>query len=178
MSRINLVLASLIVIGLMTGCGGSGSGSGKVSGEIYSTEIFSVLVPKGWKAFPYYQAGTETPRQNMVAVHKGAKEPNDMSETPGIVINYFPDAKTVMTPRKSLYEDTADMEPFTSGKYTWEGFTGVNNMITRKMPVAVFWTTNAAELFQVVVWLENGGKKIALDNADVQAIIAGISFPK
>jgi len=167
MKKFNLTVASLVVVVLMAGCGG-----GKASGDVYSTEVMSVVAPSGWKVFPYYVLGSSTEtREDILGVYKGAKEPIDQMSTPGLVINYFSEAKIVMTPPKSWYEDVVDIEPFTLGNYTWEGFTGTRS----DMPQAICWTTNAVELFQVVVWLENGGKKLSFDDADVQSIIASIS---
>jgi len=160
---------------MIMGCGGSGgnsSGSGKVSGEVYTSEVMSVLVPKGWKAFPGLVAGTiDEFREDQVAIHKGAKQAIDQLDTPGIVINYFPQAKYARTPGKTWYDNVSDIAPFTMGNYEWEGFTG--SISNRKC--AIFWTTNADELFQVVAWLEYDGKKISLDDADVKALIASIS---
>ena len=164
-----LALCFLVSIFMLMGCGGSG---GKVSGEVYTTEVMSVLAPKGWKAFPAPKPGKfDEYREDQVNVHKGAKEPIDQFNTSGIVINYFDDAKVVMTPPQSWYENVEEIAPFSLGNYEWKGFTGERSDIT----YGILWTTNAVELFQVVAFLKYRDKEISLDDADVKAIIASIS---
>jgi len=169
-TRVNLVMASLMVFGLMTGCGsGSGSGkSSKVSGETYTNKNFSVLVPKGWKSVETVFDG-ET-RQDMVSICKGAKSDIDAFHCPCVGVMYASDASRQSPPPKSFYDDAADIEPFTVGKYDFKGFKGV----IMSNPNIVFWTTNAKEYFQFSVVTEVEGKKIALEDAEVQAIIESV----
>ncbi|MCL2727941.1 MAG: hypothetical protein FWD56_06115 [Bacteroidales bacterium] len=164
----------LVAVGvfMLIGCGGSGSGGGKVSGEVYTTQEMSVLAPKGWKAFSALKPGTtDEYRDDQVNVHKGAKVPLDQFNTSGIVINYWEDAKNVMAPPKSWYENVEEIAPFTLGNYQWEGFTGERSDIT----YGILWTINAEERFQVVAFLKYRGMEISLEDADVKAIIASIS---
>ncbi|MCL2727553.1 MAG: hypothetical protein FWD56_04130 [Bacteroidales bacterium] len=169
-----LALVFMVGMLMLIGCGGSGgSGSGKIKGETYSTELMSVLVPNGWKAFPYYKSGGTDPLPNTVGIHKGAKTMFEQMSTPGIVINYYEEAKYVMKPNKDWYEDVVEMKPFALGNYEWEGFTGVSY----GNPVAIIWTTNGVEMFQLNIFLKMYDKEIAYEDADVQAIIASVSIP-
>ena len=158
---------------LLAGCGGGGGSakSGKVSGETFSTDNFSVLIPKGWRAIratdPFENGKL---REDMVYINKGAKSDIAIFSTPGVVVLYAPNAMT--HPPKSFYDDTADITPFTAGKYAFEGFSGKFS----GKPLIVFWTTNAKEYFQITINAEIDGKKIALDDADVQAIIASVTL--
>ena len=176
MSKLNVVVASLIVIGLMTGCGGSGSGGSKVSGEAYSTDVMSVTVPKGWKAFPFYKNGNvDDVVQTEIGIHKGAKEGYDMARTPGMTV-YFRPNQSKTSFGKTYYEDVVDLEPFTTGDLRWEGFTGKmqKGYSGDKSPIAALWTSVGNDMFQAFVWLELEGGKITLNDADVKAILASI----
>ena len=177
MSKLNVVVASLILIGLMTGCGSSGSGSGKVSGETYSTDVMSVTVPKGWKALPFYKNGNvDDVNQNEIGIHKGAKEGYDMAHTPGMTV-YFRPNQSRTSFGKTYYEDVVDLEPFTTGDLRWEGFTGKMQIgySDKRSDIAALWTSVGNDMFQAFIWLELDGKKIALDDADVKAILASIA---
>jgi len=169
-------LALIFTVGMfmLIGCGGSGgSGGGKVSGETYSTELMKILVPKGWKSYPYYKPGETDPLPHTVGIHKGAKTTFDQMSTPGIVIKYNKDLRSATIPNKTWYEEAEDIKPFKLGNYEWAGFTAVSF----SNPVALLWTTNAVEVFDVTIFLKMYGKEIALEDSDVQAILASISIP-
>ena len=179
MKSINVVLMSLMFIGLVAGCGGasgSGSSSSKISGETYSTDAMSVLVPTGWKAFPFYKNGNvDDVNPNEIGIHKGAKEAYDMSHTPGMTLYFRPNQSTTSF-GKTYYEDVADMEPFTTGDLRWEGFTGKMQIGygDKRSAVAAIWTSVGNDMFQAFIWLEMDDSKITLNDADVKTILASI----
>jgi len=168
MEKTSLLLAGLMIIGLMTSCG-----TGKVSGETFSTEQFSVLVPSGWmviRATDPFEKGKI--REDMVYINKGAKAEIDIFSTPGVSIIYVANrkAKNTLPPPKSFYDDVVDMKPFTLGKYNYEGYTAKFS----NKPMTIFWTISDEEYFQFSVNTEIDGKKIAFEDADVQAIIESV----
>jgi len=186
---IGLVL--LLSISMLAGCG-SGGGSGDTGsgtqnsakteqapagakGETHSAGNISALVPDGWKMFPFYSGGEESP--NTFSVHKGALTALDQWSTPGVQIQLFPDGSGFgSNTQKDMYEDVMDLAPLTLGDYTWEGFSGLskNSAGEYVLPFAILWTDAGNDTIQVTVWLEQEGNTITLLDADVQAILTSI----
>ena len=183
---IGLVL--LLSISMLAGCGGGGGGGdtesgtqnsaktgGTPKGETHSTENVSASVPDGWKAFPFYSGGEESP--NTFSVHKGALTALDQWATPGVQIQLFPDGSGFGSQtQKDMYEDVEDLAPLTLGDYTWEGFSGLskNSAGEYALPFAILWTDAGNDKIQITVWLEQEGNTITLMDWDVQAIISSI----
>jgi len=151
------------------------TGSAGVKGETHSAENISALVPEGWKAFPFYSGGDESP--NTFSIHKGALTTMDQWYTPGVQIQIFPDGSGFGSNiQKDMYEDVMDLAPLTLGDYTWEGFSGLSkdNSGEYTRPFALLWTDAGNDKIQVTVWLEMEEITITLLDADVQAILASI----
>ena len=156
-----LLLALVLCTAMLAGCGGDKEEAPKtadeVKGETYDAGIVSALVPNGWKAFPV---------SDMFDEYDGENE-FDLFTKPYVQINYYPD--TSMYVSSDWYDDVVDLEAKQIGNYTWNGFT-CNNM---GYPTAVLYTDGDVQI-QITMILENEGNKIALEDADVQAIIASI----
>ena len=161
------VMAFAIII--MAGCGGT-----SVSGETYETEVLSVLVPEGWKAFPYYQAGSQEVIPGTVGIRKGATDINDQMRTPGLLIA-ITKRTNLITISKSSFADGEDVEPFQMGKYTWTGIKGTFSLGSTVTPMIMVQTLNEGYNYRVDFILEGSGKKISMDDADVKAIIQSIT---
>ena len=186
---IGLVL--LLSISMLAGCG-SGGGSGDTGsgtqnsakteqapagakGETHSAGNISALVPDGWKMFPFYSGGEESPIT--FSIHKGALSAMDQRYTPGVQIQLFPDGSGFgSNTQKDIYEDVMDLAPLTLGDYTWDGFSGLSMDSNREytLPFAILWTDAGNDKIQVTVWLEMEEIAITLLDADVQAIITSI----
>ena len=173
-----LMLATVIFAGCTAApASNGGAGTAQTSGETFDAGNVNALVPEGWMAFTAsdlldeYEGDTNT---NSFSIYKGAQYEFDQLTKPGLQITYYDKDTTMMEPWKDLYEDTEDISPFTLGAYTWEGFTGKSS----DYPIAVLWTEDGDEQFQVNIWLENGGQKLTLEDADVQAILTSISPTK
>jgi len=142
-----------------------------VSGDkTYANKNFSVLVPEGWKAIELTLDGEI--RQDMINIHKGATSNMDAFYTPCVTVMYVRNAPYQIPPPKSFYNNVADITPFTAGKYDFTGFSGE---ILNK-PCIVFWSKNDKEYVQITICTEVNGKKIAFEDADVQAIIASVTM--
>ena len=165
------VLKAVLVLSLIfsAGCGGT-----SVSGETYETEVMSVLVPKGWKAFPYYQAGSQEVIPGTVAIRKGATDLIDQFKTPGILIAITKGTNKI-TISKSSFADGEDVEPFQMGKYTWTGIKGTFSLGSTVTPMIMVQTISEGYNYRVDFILEGSGKKISMDDADVKAIIESIT---
>ena len=176
-----ILLVITLVVFALAGCGGKskdgggggGGGGGSASLETYDTGVFSAGVPKGWKAFPVSDIfddyeGDYDP--NGLNINKGAKSDFDVYSTPGIRIDY---SKGGYTPEfaKGMYDDVVELDPVNIGSYTWIGC-DCNVFGTHMI---VLWSDDDYEI-QVQITLEGGNKKISLDDADVQAIIASIAL--
>jgi len=179
----------LLSISMLAGCGGGGdngdsAGSDKKDssktaetskGETYSAENISATVPDGWKAFPFYSGGEESP--NTFSVQKGALTALDIWSTPGIQISLFPDGSGFgSNTQKDMYEDVMDLAPLTVGDYTWSGFSGLskNSAGEYVLPFAILWTDAGNDKIQATVWLEMEGNTITLLDWDVQAILGSV----
>ena len=165
------VLKAVLVLSLIfsAGCGGT-----SVLGETYETEVMSVLVPKGWKAFPYYQAGSQVVIPGTVAIRKGATDLIDQFKTPGILIAITKRSNNI-TLSKSNFADGEDLEPFEMGKYTWTGIKGTFSLGSTVTPMLMVQTISEGYNYRVDFILEGSGKKISIDDADVKAIIESIT---
>ena len=156
---------SLIII---VGCGGIGT---TVFGQkTYKTEMLSVSVPKGWKAFPYYNMGSKKAMPGQVGIFKGATKRIDLMSTPSIIINLHDD-KDMSLPPKSSFTDIEDIQTFELGNYEWLGFKGTNSANFR---MATLKGTGENHCFLLTILFKMGGKTISMDDADVQAIIKSI----
>jgi len=193
-----IALVLLLSISMLAGCGsggGNNSGnsensgstgnspantssppaSGNPAGETHSAENISALVPDGWKVFPFYSGGEESP--NTFSIHKGASSSMDQWYTPGIQIQFYPDGSGFgSNTDKDMYEDVMDLAPLTLGDYTWSGFSGLSkdNSGDYTRPFALLWTDAGNNKIQITVWLEMEDVSITLLDWDVQAIIASI----
>ena len=187
--KMSSLFAVLLTFGMvlgLTACGGdSGSGGGggdsgstsskKVTGEPFETSLMSALTPSGWMAFPkadYFGDYPDEPGDpHGIRLHKGAKEEFDQFTTPGIQIDYFEDG-TEMYDTKLWYEDIEEMDPITTGDYTWEAF----STESEDTDIIVLSTTEPKQI-QVTIFPTLGDKaKISLKDADVQAILSSIAI--
>ena len=168
---ISLFLTVLLTLSL-TACGGEPKSPADVKGEVYETSLISVLVPEGWMAFPSADIFDEYPDEpgdpHGVRIHKGAKNEWSQFTTPGIQIEYTPADKQLMV-LKDFYEDAEDLEPLTTGDYTWQGFSATS--LSTKL--LVLWVTEPYQI-QISIFPEMGKKPITLQDADVQAILMSI----
>ena len=194
-----IILVLLLSISMLAGCGNSNSGgnsgttestlpaetsapesttAGGVTGEIYSTGEFSVLIPDGWKAFPTYTNGdVNKPVTGRLSVFKGIEEIIGMrGGGPGFNVTHYEKGKTVILVSKDKFDDAVDLQPIALDNYTWEGLTGTYSTMG---PCVYAWTTpqeTDVDKFEVYIWLTGQGGEISFDDADVQAILASITL--
>ena len=172
-----LTVVSLTVI--LAGCSGGPAPTdpADVKGKTFGDGNISALVPDGWMGFhgmDYFDEYEEGYDPNVIQICKGAKTDWDLLSKPYIMVTYFSPDNPMYEPSKDYYEEGADLEPFTTGSYTWKGFTAKS----LDTPIAILWTgEEGADQLQIMICLENKDK-ISLDDADVQAILASISINK
>ena len=154
----------------------SGGKADDPKAETFDSGNVLVTVPGGWKAWgasdvfkDYSPEYDHDP--NGIELRKGAKTDLDQLTTPGMTIKYYGYGKKRPDMSKSFYDDAEDLSPMTIGSRVWEGFTGKSF----GDPVAALWTEDGFDKFTVFVMLEKGGKKISLDDADVQTILKSVA---
>ena len=149
-----------------------GDDTGEVTGEVVDTGEFSMLVPDGWKSFPVKDVFSDDGAINpfTLKVFKGAETEWDMMSTPGVDVTYYDEDKTMMTPSSSIYDNPKDLDPFTTGDWTWEGFSAESF----GRALTVIWTEDGDHQFAVTLWTVTDNGTITLEDADVIAILASI----
>lgn len=144
-----------------------------IDGDLYDAGNVTVLVPKGWKAFPETDVFAEEDgimNPDVLNVSKGGQLETDLFTKPYVRINYFGPAIQMGKPDASWYEDVKDIAPFTAGDHEWYGFT-CNSLGT---DLAILWCEEGSIQYQASIFLGSGDDTIAHEDADVQAILASV----
>lgn len=176
-TRTNYLFAAVLLIAaLLAGCSGgkmpAPATPGEVKGETYDAGQVSALVPEGWKAFPTTDVFDEYEGDydpNAFSIYKGAQSEWDQLAKPGITITRMDTASFVSA--KDWYDDVKDIEVAPIGSYTCTGYTGTSLV---DYPYTVIEMVDGDTTVQVAILTESNGEKIALEDADVQAILASI----
>lgn len=173
MKKLAVILMSLLLVFSLAACGDGGNG-GAVKGETVDTTVFSVLVPNGWKSFNAVDVFDDYPELGYdpysIQIYKGAESDWDIFTCPGMYVSYYDADTAMLAPDKSWYEGAVDIESFTTGDYTWQGFT--YDYDSYKM--GVLWTDSPIQL-TVNLTMGSTDGSISLDDADVQAILGSIA---
>lgn len=177
MKKIAALLLALVMLVTLAACGEKAPQKPEdVTGETYETSLLTALVPDGWMAFVKSDVFQDYPDEDGdptgVRIYKDAKSEWDMFSKPGVLIDYYPNSDTSLEYLKAWYDNAEDIDAITVGKYTWEGFKGES----AEEPTLVLLTETDAGQIQVTMTLESSGGKIALEDADVQAIITSITI--
>ncbi len=148
-----------------------------VKGEVYNAGNISALVPEGWKLIEgsdMFQEYTDIGHNpNNFSMYKGATDDFSVFSCCGINIYYYENS---MWLSKDIYDEVQDLPEQKIGNYTWQGFTAKSV----GYPIAVLYTglgpdgEATGDQIQVNLTLENGDKKISLDDPDVRAILESI----
>ena len=145
-----------------------------VAGSVYSTGVFSVLCPAGWKLFPAEDLfGVYADGVDPTGVHlcKGAESERDLKRLPGMMIRFYGEGASFSAPNPGFYTELIEIAPSRIGRYDWNGFSGKN---LGKL-IIVLWTDDGKTRFQVSIWAEmDEGDILALDDPDVRAILESI----
>ena len=193
--NIVFLFTTVLLVAILVGCSGGSSATdpADIKGETFDGGNVSALVPDGWMGFhgvDFFDEYEEGYDPNVIQIYKGAKSewdqfstpyvmisyygPDNPMSTPYVMISYYGPDNPMYEPSKDYYEEGADLEPFTTGSYTWKGFTAKS----LDTPIAMLWTGEYGEgQIQLMICLENG-EKISLDDVDVQAILASINISK
>lgn len=148
---------------------------------VFSTGKVQVTVPEGWlvvganKSMDGYE--DKAADVNSIYLCKGAKSAMEVFDFPGIQVNYYDPNNVMLGTTKDFYENAKDIEAMTLDNYTWSGFSaesvGAPLVLLLANP-----EEGDKDQFQVAVWLEMGGKKMAMEDADVLEIISSLQPTK
>ena len=142
-----------------------------VTGAVFETEKFSVLVPDGWSGvsvsdtFDEYE-GENNPFQAYVA--KGSNIKNEMTvySKPYILVEFTPADETFYEPSSMFYDNVEEKSVTVEGQ-VWNGFSG--NFVS---DCIVLWTEYPdGSHAQVTIYHNN---VLTLEDFDVQAILMNI----
>ena len=138
--------------------------------EVFDSGFFSVVVPDGWMAFCGIDSECRT-TQKKVHIFKDAKLETDIFTHAGITICFFNRQDYYLSP-KFIYDNVEDMEAFTLGAYTWNGYT----CTSLGYPYTMLEAKHDGCVFQVMILMKNGEHEVSLNDADVRSIIESISI--
>ena len=169
-----LLLTLVLCLSLVAACGKKEAGSPEeVEGEVYDAGSVSALVPEGWKAFPvadFWSDDADAVDPTTFQIVKDGETEWDILTKPYVQIFYYGADTDMLTPDSSWYDDAEDLDSFTTGDYTWEGFTGKSFDV----PITILWTEVGDIQYQINMCTETDDETISLEDADVQAILASI----
>ena len=141
----------------------------KMTDTVFSNGCIELDVPECWKVFSSLDSdGKITPKK--VHVYKDASVDVDIFTHAGITVCMYGKSEYYLSP-KFFYDDVCDIEPFTVGKNTWNGF----SCTSLGYPYIILDTKQDGCTIQVMILLQNGDRKISLDDEDVKKIIGNIS---
>ncbi|MGI6719850.1 MAG: hypothetical protein ACOX4E_03040 [Anaerovoracaceae bacterium] len=166
-----LILLLLIAL-LITACG-QGTDDGQepkgLEGGVIEKEAFSVFVPKNWYVMPV----TED-EPDRIQMHTHARDELSAMNRPGIQIIYYGPESSNYPPPRDFYDNVEDLESQTFGDLTWNGY----SCELAGNPMLIMWVEGDGNpiFMQTAVWLELGGREIALEDEDVKAIFESISI--
>lgn len=137
--------------------------------EWFDNGILRVLVPSGWKLFYGIDSECRT-TQKKVHICKDAKLETDIFTHASITICFFGKQDYYLSP-KFIYDNVAEMEAFTFGAYTWNGYT----CTSLGYPYTMLEAKHDGCVFQVMILMKNGEQEISLDDADVKIILESLT---
>lgn len=162
---------------LLTGC--HEENQEPVTGEIYDTGQFQVLVPETWRVLPItdpFQEGRPV-MTDCVFLRKGGESDWKVTEKPYIRIEcYSEEREQRQIPQEYLQHNAREVVPMELGRLTWQGYTADDYQGRVNLGrFAVLWAEDEQYIYQVYIWFESGGEKISLEDRDLQAILASVT---
>ena len=186
MKKILAVFLMMVMVVSFAACSGKDSDGTQtlepaeepaIKGEVYNAGNVSALVPEGWmlvEGSDIFQEYTDIGHNpNSFAMYKGATD--ELSVFSCCALNiYYSDGSMYIY--KDFYDDVVDLAEQKIGNYTWQGFT----YTSIGYPGVCLYTGLDADgkangdQIQVSITLENGDKKITMDDPDGRAVLESI----
>lgn len=175
--------ALFLCVGMMAGCSESVPPAGadtEIPGDLYSTGEFQTFVPEGWQVYPITDPFAEgrPVKTDCFFLNKGGERDGHVFEKPYIRLTYFgPDEQmTPPVPDPALDRNVQEYPSLHFGELAWNGYAA--DSYHGKAHIgrfAALWAEQDGHQYQALVWFQSGGESIRLEDADVQAILAGIA---
>ena len=137
--------------------------------DLFDSGCFRIFVPDGWMAFCGINSECRTTPKK-VHIFKNAKIETDIFTHAGITICFFGKQDIYISPR-IFYDNIADIESFTLGLYTWNGYT----CTSLGYPYTMLEAKHDGCVFQVMILMKNGEYEISLHDTDVQNILKSLT---
>lgn len=137
--------------------------------DLFDSGYFRIIVPVGWMAFFGIDSECRT-TQKKVHICKDAKLETDIFTHASITICFFDRQDYYLSP-KFIYDNVSDMEAFTLGAYTWNGYT----CTSLGYPYTMLEAKHDGCVFQVMILMKNGEHEISLNDADVKIILESLT---
>ena len=135
----------------------------------FDSGTFRIAVPDGWMAFCGIDSECKTTPKK-VHIFKDARLETDIFNHAGLTICFFGKEDYYISP-KFFYDNIVDMEPFTLGAYTWNGYT----CTSFGYPYTMLEAKQDGCVFQVMILEKNGEYEISLTDTDVQTILTSLT---
>ena len=186
---LNKTMAVILAFGIAVGLGGCRDIS--QSSEINETSVdkstvtikgkeieagnVSAICPDGWKSVgvPDYSASdADTLSTDKLRFINGGSSAEDATSYPTIEISCY-NADYEEEDPENVYGSVTEIESFSTGNYTWEGYTGTSLGVS----FTHLSTTDGSHKYIVMLYeLSNigNGEDAAVSDSDVQGILASI----
>lgn len=169
---------------LLMGChepGETPDETGQIPGEIYDTGMFQVLVPESWHIIPITDPFAEgrPVKVDCVFLRKGGQSDWHFSEKPYIRIDCYGAEEQIETQisDEGLLHNVQELLPMEPGELVWGGYTADSyHGRARIGSFALLWAEDGEHKYQILVWFESGGESICLEDRDLQAILASVTY--
>jgi len=135
----------------------------------FDSGVLRVAVPAGWGVFCGVDSEGRTSRKK-VHIYKAAGQETDILTHAGITVCFFGRQELYLSP-KFFYDDVKDMEAFTLGAYTWNGYT----CTSFGYPYTMLEAEHDGCVLQVMILMKNGEHEISLEDEDVKIILESLA---
>ena len=173
MKRKMLLPVICLCIVLLVGCYKQDTQKEPITGELYDSGQFQVLVPEPWHVLPITDPFVEgrPVKTDCVFLRKGGQSDWKVTEKPYIRIQCYE-----QLPQEDLPADARELAPMELGDLVWNGYTADSYQGRAKIgKYALLWAADGVYTYQVFVWFKSGGERICLEDRDLQAILASVT---
>lgn len=134
-----------------------------VPGAVQTVGSFTVFVPEGWAAVP--------DDETQIRLYKGEADSSTY-----IKLQLYPNAQAALPPNGGC-ENVQALAECTYGSLVWQGFAGTKATGTGVGTVCYLATRGEGSNFLATLWYDEGAAAISPEDADVQAILGGLTVP-
>ena len=184
MKKVIAILFAALMAFALCACGDSNTDTTEATGtettaespannETYDTGKFSAVVPSGMYAYPVTDMQSEDGEiDDTQLIISSSSSAEEYYSEPYVQIFDHEEAVLIGTEEVMvLYDDAAEITPFTLEGVEWSGFTGY----TSGYPITILYGTVSDTTFQVTLMGTSESEKLTYDDANVQLILQSIT---